>query len=108
LLSSRNELHIEQKLRFGHEQMRLSLELKEIAEQVSRAVDVYIDDKLSRLESVQDDDDLTAHILRRKANGTFLWVALVVQELERPESWDPLQVVDEVPTDLHQLYDRMV
>jgi hypothetical protein len=32
----------------------------------------------------------------------------VVQELERPESWDPLQVVEEVPTDLHQLYDRMV
>ncbi|KAF2677680.1 beta transducin-like protein HET-D2Y [Lentithecium fluviatile CBS 122367] len=111
LLSSRNELYIEQKLRFADEQARLSLELKENAKQVSRAVDVYIDDKLSRLESIQDDDDLTGRvrdILRRKANGTFLWVALVVQELERPESWDPLQVVEEVPTDLHQLYGRML
>ncbi|KAI9769750.1 MAG: hypothetical protein M1839_003596 [Geoglossum umbratile] len=111
LLSSRNELLIEQKLRFADEQTRLGLELKENAEQVSRAVSAYIDDKLSRLESVQDDDDLTIRVrdvLRRKANGTFLWVALVVQELERPESWDPLQVVEEVPTDLRQLYDRMV
>jgi hypothetical protein len=110
LLSSRNELHIEQKLRSADEQTSLSLELKENAEQVSRAVDVYINDKLSRFESLQDDGlrDRVRDILRRKANGTFLWVALVVQELERPESWDPLQVVEEVPTGLHQLYDRMV
>jgi hypothetical protein len=110
LLSSRNELHIEQKLRSANEQTRLSLELKENAEQVSRAVDVYINDKLSRFESLQDDGlkDRVRDILRRKANGTFLWVALVIQELEKPESWDPLQVVEEVPTDLHQLYDRMV
>jgi len=107
LLSSRNELRIEQKLRSADEQTKLSLELKENAEQVSRAVDVYIDDKLSCFQSLQDDGlrDRVRDILRRKANGTFLWVALVVQELERPESWDPLQVV---PTNLHQLYDRMV
>ncbi|KAI9777861.1 MAG: hypothetical protein M1839_008538 [Geoglossum umbratile] len=110
LLSSRNELHIEQKLRSDDEKTRLSLELKENAEQVSRAVDVYINDKLSRFESLQDDGlrDRVRDILRRKASGTFLWVALVIQELEKPESWDPLQVVEEVPTDLHQLYDRMV
>jgi hypothetical protein len=72
---------------------------------------VYIENKLSRLESVEENEDLRGRvrdILRQKANGTFLWVALVVQELERPESWDPLQVVEEVPTDLYQLYDRMI
>jgi hypothetical protein len=80
LLSSRNELIIEQKLRSTNEQTRLSLELKENAGQVSRAVDIYIDDKLSRLESLEDDGlrDRIRDILRRKANGTFLWVALVV------------------------------
>lgn len=110
LLSSRNELHIEQKLRCADEQTRLILELKENAQQVSRAVDVYIDDKLSRVESLQDEGlrDRVRDFLHQKANGTFLWVALVVQELERPESWDPLKVVEEVPTGLHQLYDRMV
>jgi hypothetical protein len=110
LLSSRNELHIEQKLRSVAAQARLSLELKQNAEQVSHAVDVYIDDKLSRRESIEDDSlrDQVREILRRKANGTFLWVALVVQELERPESWDPLQVAEEAPPGLHQLYNRMV
>ncbi|KAI9759453.1 MAG: hypothetical protein M1840_003355 [Geoglossum simile] len=110
LLSSRNMLHIGQKLRSADEQTRLSLELKENAEQVSHAVDMYINDKLSRFESLQDDEmkDQVRHILRQKANGTFLWVALVIQELEKPESWDPLQVLEEVPTDLYQLYDHMV
>lgn len=110
LLSSRNEMHIEQKLRCVDAKARLGLELKQNAEQVSRAVDVYINDKLSRLESLEDDSlrDQVRDILRRKANGTFLWVALVVQELEGPESWDPLQVVEEAPPGLHQLYDRMI
>jgi hypothetical protein len=110
LVSSRNEVHIEQKLRCVEAEARLSLELKQNAEQVSRAVDLYIDDKLSRVESLEDDGlrDQVRSILHRKANGTFMWVALVVQELERPESWDPLQVVEEAPPGLHQLYDRMV
>jgi hypothetical protein len=110
LLSSRNELHTEQKLRSADEQTRLSLERKKNAEQIARAVNVYIDDKLSRLESLEDEcvRDQVRDILRQKANGTFLWVALVVQELERPESWDPLQVAEEAPPGLYQLYDRMV
>jgi hypothetical protein len=110
LLSSRNELHIEEKLRSVAAQARLSLELKQNAEQVSHAVDVYIDDKLSRLESLEDNSlrDQVRDILRRKANGTFLWVALMIQELERPESWDPLQVAEDAPPGLQQLYDRMV
>jgi hypothetical protein len=110
LLSSRNELHIEQKLGSVAAQARLSLELKQNADQVSHAVDVYIDDKLSRLDSLEDDSlrDQIRDILRRKANGTFVWVALVVQELERPESWNPLQVAEEAPSGLYQLYDRMM
>jgi hypothetical protein len=32
----------------------------------------------------------------------------VIQELERPESWDPLQVAEDAPPGLQQLYDRMV
>ena len=110
LLSSRNEVLIEQKLRSVNDPARLSLELKQNAEQVSRAVNVYIDSKLSQLESLEDDDlrHQVQRILRQKANNTFLWVALIVQELEKPESWDPLQVVKEAPTGLYQLYDRMV
>ena len=109
LLSSRNELHIEQRLKLIDAQARLSLELKQNAEQVARAVEVYIDEKLSHVDSLEDATlrSQVREVLRKKANGTFLWVALVVQELEKPESWDPLQVVEEAPVGLHQLYDRM-
>ena len=110
LLSSRNELHIEQRLRSIDAQARLNLELKQNAEQVARAVDAYIDEKLSCIDSLEDTTlrSQVRELLRQKANGTFLWVALVVQELEKPESWDPLEVVEEAPVGLHQLYDRMV
>jgi hypothetical protein len=110
LLSSRNESHIEEKLKSVCDEAKLSLELKQNAEQVIRAVDAYIDYKLSCLESLGE-ADLRKRVrdrLHQKANGTFLWVALVVQELEKPESWDPLAVVEEAPADLHQLYDRMM
>jgi hypothetical protein len=110
LLSSRNENHIEQRLRSINTEARLSLELKENAELVARAVNIYIDHKLSYIESVKDDKlrDQIRDILRKKANGTFLWVALVVQELNKPESLDPLEVVQEAPEGLDELYDRMV
>jgi len=110
LLSSRNELHIEQRLKSIDAQARLSLELKQNAEQVARAVEVYIDEKLSYVDSLEDATlrSQVREVLRQKADGTFLWVALVVQELEKPESWNPLEVVEEAPVGLHQLYDRMV
>lgn len=110
LLSSRNEPHIEQKLRAIDAQGKLSLELKENAEHVSHAVNIYIDTKLSQLESMEDEGLMiqVREVLRQKANGTFLWVALVVRELEKPECWDPLQVVQEAPEDLYQFYDRMM
>ncbi|KAK4232875.1 NACHT domain-containing protein [Achaetomium macrosporum] len=113
LLSSRNEPDIERKLRCDERRARLSLELKRNAEQVSRAVDAFIDDKLSKLELLQDDTVLknrVRDILHKKANGTFLWVALVVQELnkEEVESWHILQIVEELPPDLDGMYDRML
>jgi hypothetical protein len=110
LLSSRNENHIEEKLKSIGDGVKLSLELKQNAEQVARAVDAYIDQKLSCLRSLGE-ADLRKQVrdeLHRKANGTFLWVALVMQELEKPESWDPLAVVEEAPAGLQQLYDRMM
>ncbi|KAF2626135.1 beta transducin-like protein HET-D2Y [Macroventuria anomochaeta] len=110
LVSSRNEDHIEHKLKSISDEAQLSLELKQNAEQVARAVDAYIDHRLACLESLRENDlrEQLRNELRRKANGTFLWVALVMQELEKPESWDLLAIVEEAPAGLHQLYDRMM
>jgi hypothetical protein len=45
--------------------------------------------------------------MRQKAEGTFLWAALVFKELQDVQSWDVLQVLEEVPDGLNPLYDRM-
>jgi hypothetical protein len=110
LLASRNELHIEQKLRQVGREKILSLEIRENAEHVSNAVNAFIDMRLSTIDSLQDEGlrNQVRKVISGKADGTFLWVALVIQELEKPESWDPLELVEEVPSGLDQLYDRMM
>lgn len=109
IVSSRNRPDIEQHLKLDA-QMTLSLELKHNAESVSRAIELYIDDKVSRLQSLQDHSlrNHVRHVLRRKADGTFLWVTLVIQELEKADSWEVLKVVDAMPKGLDELYTRMM
>lgn len=46
--------------------------------------------------------------MREKANGTFLWVSLIIKELEKAESWELLEVLKEMPTDLTAVYERML
>ncbi|KAI3572914.1 WD40-repeat-containing domain protein [Fusarium oxysporum f. sp. albedinis] len=109
IVSSRNRLDIDQQLKLRDSGMKLSLELTENASRVSSAVDAYIDAKISELESLQDKHKAQVRdIMRQKANGTFLWAALVIQELQAANSWDILQVVEEVPMGLEELYDRMI
>ena len=109
ILSSRNRHDIERKLMQDESRTRLSLELN--AEQVSRAVDAYINHMVSGLASVHDDKALQDQLrdeMRRKANGTFLWVALVFQELEKVGRWQVLRVIKKAPADLIALYDQMM
>ena len=111
IISSRNKREIEQHIKIDGLGMKLSLEISQNAEQVSRAVDAYVDLKVSELQSLQDDYDLRHRIrktLQKKANDTFLWVALVVQELHRTNSWDMEEVIEEIPAELEGLYDRMM
>jgi len=111
IVSSRNDTNIERRLRLDDSGTRLSLELKENAEQVSRAVNAYIDHCLSELTEIQYNKllrDSVREKMQRKANGTFLWVSLIIQELKGVMSWDVLQVLDEVPMELKDVYRRMV
>jgi hypothetical protein len=108
VVSSRNNSDIEAQLSLYNEQ-RLSLELN--AKQVSHAVEIFIYHKVSQLTKIGDDSTLQEQVrnqVREKADGTFLWVALVLQELERVEPWDILEVLKEIPAGLQQLYDRMM
>jgi len=111
IVSSRNDANIERRLRLDDSGTRLSLELKENAKQVSRAVNAYIDHCLSELTEIQHDKllrDSVREKMQRKANGTFLWVSLVIKELKNVMSWDVLQVLDEVPMELKDVYRRMM
>ncbi|ORY10967.1 HET-D protein [Clohesyomyces aquaticus] len=115
IVSSRNEAYIEQKLQLNDSGIRLSLELKENAAQVSHAVHAYIDHCLSELPEIAHDQLLQDSVrdkMQQKANGTFLWVSLVIQELKKvPEGmmgWEARQILEEVPTDLKDVYRRMI
>lgn len=111
IVSSRNNLNIQQKLESFIRNGILSLELKANAETVSNAVDIYIEHRISQLPSVQDNQgqrDELRDALREKANGTFLWVSLVMKELEDVQSWEIAEVVKEMPMDLSAVYKRMI
>jgi hypothetical protein len=109
IISSRN--HVDQRTRLDDSQSILSLELQENAEAVSLAIGAYISNRIAELESLEEDDILRKYVqqtLHKKAEGTFLWVALVVRELQGVDSWEVKQVVDDVPTGLDDMYARMM
>ncbi len=110
IVSSRNVTDIERKLTQGWSQPWLSLEIKENAEQVSLAVRSYIRHGVSELLNLND-EKLKARIgdaMQRKAEGTFLWASLVIEELKRAESWEVEQILEKLPSDLEDLYNRML
>jgi hypothetical protein len=47
-------------------------------------------------------------ITGEKSNGTFLWVALVIEELQRVLKRDTLRVLEDMPRGLTLVYDRMM
>jgi hypothetical protein len=72
---------------------------------------MFIDFKVSKLLLITDDSALQETVrgqIYAKASGTFLWAALVLKELELVESWDVLDVLQEMPPELESLYDRML
>ncbi|RYP58994.1 hypothetical protein DL770_010308 [Monosporascus sp. CRB-9-2] len=111
IVSSRNRHEIEQGLKMDGSGVKLGLEIAQNAEQVSRAVNAYVDFKVSELQSLQNDinrRNRVRDIMCKKSNGTFLWVALVAEELYTANSWEVLQVVEEMPATLEELYGRMM
>ena len=109
ILSSRNNPEVERRLRVDQSRERVSLELGKNAAHVAQAVEGYIRRRVSELPSIQDDAGLQGTIrkkMQQKANGTFLWVSLVIEELKGVEGWEVEEVVDEMPGDLKTLYHR--
>jgi hypothetical protein len=110
IVSSRNWPNIEARLdRAGHK-VRLSLELN--AESIAAAVAVFIQQKVDELaqEKCYREDVQRAVLehLTSNANDTFLWVALVCQELEKTANRHVLRKLALFPPGLDDLYKRMM
>jgi hypothetical protein len=110
IMSSRNWPDIEEQLEQAWHKVRLSLELN--AESVSAAVGAFIQHNVSQLARQKKYDEQTYKaVLERltaNADGTFLWVALVCQELQATARRNVLKKLDTFPPGLNALYKRMM
>jgi hypothetical protein len=109
-VSSRNWPEIEEQLERAGHKVRLSLELN--AESVSAAVTFFIQHKVCRLAQQKKYDEQTrGNVLRHlmlNANDTFLWAALVCQNLEKTATRNVRRKLESLPPGLDALYERMM
>jgi hypothetical protein len=110
IVSSRNWPSIERDLNNATQKVNLRLELNE--ESVSAAVTKYIRSKVEvlaeRNKYSNDMRDAVARYLSANARGTFLWVALVCQELSHTPGWKTQKKLMAFPPGLDALYRRMM
>jgi hypothetical protein len=110
IVSSRNWPEIERSLEDAGHKVKLSLELN--AASVSTAVQVFIDQRVSKLAQQNRYDEPTKRAvlehLASNANDTFLWVALVCQHLRVTAKRNVLRKLDLFPPGLDALYERMM
>lgn len=110
IVSSRNWPAIEEQLERAGHKMKLSLELN--AKLVATAVDAFIQQEVKKLaKEKQYSLELQSEVLRHltsNANETFLWVALVCQNLEPIPKRNVRKNLTEFPPGLDALYERMM
>ncbi|KAF2844750.1 HET-domain-containing protein, partial [Plenodomus tracheiphilus IPT5] len=110
IVSSRNWPNIEAQLEQAGHKVRLSLELN--AKSVAAAVAVFIQQKVDQLAREkrykEEVRDAVLQHLTSNANDTFLWVALVCQDLKKTPKWNVLNKLASFPPGLDSLYKRMM
>ncbi|RSL81258.1 hypothetical protein CEP52_017237 [Fusarium oligoseptatum] len=79
---------------------------------LSQAVNSYIQHRVRQLGVKKGfriyDLRFAEDYLSRNAHGTFLWVALVCQQLEKSEPWEVRAYLELFPAGLNRLYERML
>ncbi|KAL2197316.1 NACHT domain-containing protein [Corynascus similis CBS 632.67] len=110
IVSSRNWPSIEKGLNTATQKVKLSLELNK--ESISAAVTRYILLKVDWLAErngySNDIRDAIERYLSENAQGTFLWVALVCQQLANTFAWEAEELLRTFPPGLDALYRRMI
>lgn len=107
LITSRNRFESRQKLG----ESKVSVLSEGILEQDSKSdITMYLHANMDALPSVDANgqQSIVRQILE-KSRGCFLWVSIVVQELRNVHtSTDKQRILDEVPTDMNELYARIL
>ncbi|KAL2890567.1 Vegetative incompatibility protein HET-E-1 [Ceratocystis lukuohia] len=110
IVSSRNWPDIEEILDDAEQKVKIHLEINQ--ESVSAAVNSFIDFKVDELaQKKKYNGEMKLAVLdhlRLHANGTFLWVSLVCQELSNCRKRQTLNKLMSFPPGLDALYERMV
>ncbi|KAL0937160.1 Vegetative incompatibility protein HET-E-1-like protein 15 [Colletotrichum truncatum] len=110
IVSSRNLPEIEEKFRSVPHKVEISLEQSHVS--VAAAVHSYIQYKMEHLaQSKRYTPEIRNAIeqyLLSNADNTFLWVALVCQELMHVRAWSARERVKSFPRGLNSLYNRMI
>ncbi|EMD70142.1 hypothetical protein COCSADRAFT_107483 [Bipolaris sorokiniana ND90Pr] len=110
IVSSRNWPDIEEQLGKAERNVPLSLELN--ADSVSAAVGIFIQHKVFQLAQQKKYDEQTQDVVLKRlisnANDTFLWVALVCQDLQTTARRNVLKKLGSFPPGLDALYKRMM
>ncbi|RDW59908.1 hypothetical protein BP6252_12995 [Coleophoma cylindrospora] len=110
LVSSRPEVNIRNRFEPQDERRMLDLELN--FAHVSKAVNVFIAHKIDDLGKTKRYSHALSIAaktqLSDRSQSTFLWVSLVCKELEDVESYDVIDVLNEMPPGLTPLYQRMI
>lgn len=110
LVSSRNQPHIQGRLKPKGPRLQVSLELN--SSHISLAVNAFIDYKVQDLarrkgyrHKLQEE---VALYLKKNAEGTFLWAALACKALEKVSLWKTRSTLNDFPPGLNPLYERMI
>jgi hypothetical protein len=82
------------------------------AQRLEHPVNAYIEHKLFKLKDRKGytDNVLTqvSDEVHRRAENTFLWVALVFKKLDSEYGWHAVNIIKEMPPGLPKLYDHMM
>ncbi|EKJ74395.1 hypothetical protein FPSE_05466 [Fusarium pseudograminearum CS3096] len=110
IVSSRNRREVAEGLAKSSSKLAISLELNQAS--VSQAVRHFINHRTDILTKKKEltkneEQDIKMH-LTENAHGTFLWVGLVCQRLQRCPAWEIIDQLSQIPQDLKELYARMM
>lgn len=109
ILTSRSRPDIDESLALENPEAKLSLEAN--SEAVSQAIETYIIHKIADVPSLRSNHVLRTNVQQKildKAGGTFLWVDLILRSLRDVLANDAVRRIDEIPSELPALYDRMM